>query len=91
MNEFILSGFADEASSALSGQIEALKKLNMGFMELRSINGKSIIESTDEEIHSVKNRLESNNIRVSALGTYIGKIRETLAYHLKSSGIYLQA
>ena len=43
MNEFILSGFADEASSTLSGQIEILKKLNMSFMEMRLVDGKNIM------------------------------------------------
>ena len=43
-------------------------------MEFRSGDGKGIAEFTIEEAKSVKEKLDQNGIRISALGSPIGKI-----------------
>lgn len=74
MANFIFSAFADEIDSDFDKQIEGLKALNIDYIELRGVNGKSFIELTDNEVQDVKTKLDSNGIKISALGTPIGKI-----------------
>lgn len=74
MAKFIFSAFADEIDANFDKQIEGLKALNIGLIELRGVDGKSFIELTDEEVKVVKEKLVSNGIGISALGTPIGKI-----------------
>ncbi len=74
MAEFIFSAFADEIDSNFDKQIEGLKALNIGYIELRGVDGKSFIELSDDEVAVVKEKLDRNNIKISALGTPIGKM-----------------
>lgn len=77
MAEFILSAFADEADSSVSGQVKSLRESNIGFIEIRNVNGKSIVNCTNDEIREIKNELSAGGIRVSAVGSPIGKINIT--------------
>lgn len=77
MGDFFISGFSDEISPDLDAQIEVLKKLNMSYMEIRGINGKSIVEHTLDEVKEISKKLKSNNIKVSAIGSPIGKTKIT--------------
>ena len=77
MARFILSAFADEAQADLKGQIAALKRNNIGFIELRNIDGKCVIDYTDEEIEGFAEELHESGINVSSLGSPIGKYNIT--------------
>ena len=73
MAKYILSAFADEAATDLAGQIEALKAAGITCMEPRTINGKNIMEQTDEELDAIKQALDEAGIGLSAIGSPIGK------------------
>ena len=74
MAKFVFSAFADEIDADFDKQIEGLKALGIGLIELRGVDGKSFVALTDEEVYTVKEKLDKNNIGISALGTPIGKI-----------------
>ncbi|MBR6563625.1 MAG: sugar phosphate isomerase/epimerase [Clostridia bacterium] len=74
MAEFVFSAFSDEIDSNFDKQIEAVKALGIGMIELRGVDGKSFIELTDDEAYAVKAKLDANGITLSALGTPIGKM-----------------
>lgn len=74
MAKFVFSAFADEIDADFDKQIEGLKALGIGLIELRGVDGKSFVTLTDEEVYTVKEKLDKNNIGISALGTPIGKI-----------------
>ena len=74
MGKFIISGFADEIAPELDKQMTALKKLGIGFAELRGIDGKNVSDYTAEKMKTVKKRLDKGGIRVSSIGSPIGKI-----------------
>ncbi len=74
MAKFIFSAFSDEIDSDFDKQIEGVKALNIHHIELRGVDGKSFIELTDDEVLVVKDKLNKNGIKLSALGTPIGKI-----------------
>ena len=73
MHQFLLSAFADEASENLSGQIKALKKNDISYIEIRGVNKKNIGDYSIEEVATIKHRLDNNGIKISAIGSTIGK------------------
>ena len=48
-----LCAFSDEASSALDGQIAALKRNNIPYMEMRTVNGKNVTTLTVDEAKEI--------------------------------------
>lgn len=69
-----LCAFADEASNDLQGQIEALKSNNIELLELRSIDGKNVLDFTNEDCAKYKKMLDENGIKVWSIGSPIGKV-----------------
>ena len=66
-----LSGFADEASESLAGQISALKELGWTYLEARSIDGTNIHDIDDEAFDEVCRALDRGGIRVNCFGSTI--------------------
>lgn len=73
MATYYLSAFADEASSDLKGQIAALKRNRIRFIELRGTEFGPVDFWSDATCRSVKDILDSEGIGVSALGSRLGK------------------
>lgn len=69
-----LSGFADEIDPDLEIQLRTLAELAIGHVELRGVWGKNVLALNDEEIGRVKTGLAERGMRVSAVGSPIGKI-----------------
>lgn len=74
LTECTLTGFADEIDTDIYKQIELLKDLEQEYIELRSANGKNIADYTIEEAKELKSVLDKAGIKVSAIGSPIGKI-----------------
>lgn len=74
MTQFTLSAFADEASPEFDRQIAALHRKHIPLMEIRGVDGKGILDLTDEELDVVEKKLAAGNISISAIGSPIGKI-----------------
>lgn len=68
-----LSLIVDSFSNDISDQIGIVKGLNLSYIELRNVNGKNIVDNTDEEIYNILNELTKQNIAVSSICTVIGK------------------
>ena len=73
MAKFVFSAFADEAGPSLDEQISALKDNGIHYIEPRNIDGKCIVDFSDEELLAIKARLDENGIKVGSLGSPIGK------------------
>ncbi len=73
MAEFVLSAFADEAGNSLDEQIAALNGNGIRYIEPRNIDGKGILDHTEESLASIKERLDAAGIKVGSLGSPIGK------------------
>ncbi len=69
-----ISGFADEIDGSLDRQIEVLKELGQTYIELRSADEINVSDLTIPQAQSVKEKLNKAGIRVSSLGSPIGKI-----------------
>lgn len=72
MAQFLISAFADEAASDLSGQIAALKRNGIRCIEPRNIGG-GILKKSEEQLEEIAAQLKENGITVPSLGSPIGK------------------
>ena len=77
MADFIINAFADESSSELLGQIEAMKRNGLQGIEIRNVNGKSIHSHTLEDIKEFGKVIEDNGFNVWSIGSALGKIKIT--------------
>ncbi len=68
-----LSAFADESDNSIEGQIAALQRNGIPYIEPRNVNGKNIMELTDEEAKDIRAKLDAAGIKVWSLGSPIGK------------------
>lgn len=73
-NKLILSAFADEYADGLKEQCEALNKFGIEYIELRGVNGKNVSTLTESEVKETKRILDDYEIRVSSIGSPLGKI-----------------
>lgn len=69
-----LCAFADEAGETLSNQISALKRNQISLIELRSIDGKNVLDFSFEEATHYYEILKKNEIDVFSIGSPIGKV-----------------
>ena len=74
MQKIILSAFADEYSSNFDSQIKVLVDNAFEKIELRFIDGVNVSDLTDEQVKTVKSKLNDSNLGVSSLGSPLGKI-----------------
>lgn len=79
------SCFADEISPDLNEQVRVMKENGIKNVALRSVWDKFILQLGDEELKNIKKVFQQNGIRVSSIGSHIGKV--TMDYdfetHLK--------
>ena len=87
MSRFILSGFADEMYDEIEKQAEGFNEIGFDNLELRFIDGKNVADLNDQEVEKVKSVLESHDIKVSAIGSPLGKINldDDWAAHLEKA------
>ncbi len=71
---FRISCFADEISADLLEQIEVMERNQVKYVELRSVWDNNVLDLSDSELDIVKNRLFDRDIRVSSIGSPIGKV-----------------
>ncbi|MHB9034278.1 MAG: sugar phosphate isomerase/epimerase family protein, partial [Anaerolineae bacterium] len=83
---FTLTGFADEISPDLTEQVAVLESLDIHYLELRGVWGKNVLALNDDEVQKLSLTLGQHHIRVSAIGSPIGKIsvQEPFEPHLQS-------
>lgn len=75
MAKYILSAFADEYDDNFLEQLKALNGYGINNIEIRGVNGKNISTLNAEEIKEVKKQLKDYNIKVSSIGSPLGKIK----------------
>jgi 3-dehydroshikimate dehydratase len=68
-----LSGFADEISQDLDEQLDTLEALGIRYLEFREVWGKNVLDLSKDELDKVKAEINRRGVRVSALGSPIGK------------------
>jgi len=67
-----MTGFADEASAGIDGQIKATLELGWQNIESRAIDGVNIHDITDEKFDEVYGKLQDAGVRINCFGSTIG-------------------
>lgn len=75
MADIILSAFADEYADSFEEQLQGLCKLGISHIEIRHVDKKNISKLTKEEVLEAKKLLDQYGIKVSAIGSPLGKIK----------------
>lgn len=70
-----LSGFSDEIAESVEEQFTVLNKLRIHYFEPRGIDGKNISSLSDEEVSALKEKMNQYGIKVSSIGSPIGKVK----------------
>jgi sugar phosphate isomerase/epimerase len=71
---FVLSGFADEISPDLDEQLAVLAAESISHLELRSVWSTNVADLDDAQVARLRRELDDSGVRVSAIGSPIGKI-----------------
>ncbi len=86
MAKFLISAFADEANNTMDGQVAALVRNGLRYIEARNISRYGLITMTDEELKDIKAKLDAAGIKVTSFGSPVGKykIEEPFEPHLET-------
>lgn len=71
---FHLSGFADEVSADIDEQLDFFHSHGIHKIDLRSAGGKNVLDLEQDERAKIKHALDSRGMRVSSIGSPIGKV-----------------
>lgn len=75
MKDIKIYAFADEAATAVDGQIEAMKRNGLCGLEIRGVDGENISDIAPEKAREVRAKLDANGLETWSIGSPIGKIR----------------
>lgn len=74
---FALSAFADEISPDLDTQVATLKRLGVGGLDLRSVEGVNVLNLSDTQLDQVATKCAENGLIVQAIGSPVNKVALT--------------
>jgi len=74
MGHFKISAFADEYAKSFEEQLRGMRQFGIEYIELRHLNGKNVSVLESGEVTEAKRMLDAFGIRVSAIGSPLGKI-----------------
>ena len=79
-----LSAFADEVTDDFLEQVKYLAGENVGYIEIRFVNQKNVMDLTRDELNEAKKMIVDHGLKVCAIGSPIGKVKidEPFAPHL---------
>ncbi len=85
MKTFTITGFSDEINEKIDVQFAHIKSLDICYFEPRGIDGTNIADITDSQLKKLKEKMDREGIKVSSIGSPIGKIKITDDFeaHLK--------
>ena len=73
LSSFALSAFGDEISDDVDTQLDLLGELDIRYLEMRTAWGKKAADLNDPEIERLATACRKHSIRVSCIGSRIGK------------------
>ena len=75
-----LCAFADESSSTVTGQLDALKRNGIKLIEIRGLDGKNVSKLTLDEAREYAETFRRAGIKVWSVGSPIGKVKLALDF-----------
>lgn len=82
---FTITGFADELGPDFETQMKIWREMNLSWFELRSAWGVNVLQLADEQIAEIKRIAGKYDVRVSCIGSPIGKtfIEDDISFEMK--------
>ena len=80
MARYTVAAFADEADRTLDGQIAALTRNGIGYLEIRGVDGISISDVSVGKAKEIRRRLDGGGIKVWSVGSPVGKTEITAPF-----------
>lgn len=74
LEKCVITGFADEIHRDFDVQLEVIGELGQNYIELRGADGINVADMTMEQAYEFKACMDARGVKVSALGSPIGKI-----------------
>ncbi len=74
MKDIKIFAFADEASQNIDLQINAMKRNGLQGLEIRGVDGQSVVDISLEKAKEVKSKLDASGLITWSIGSPIGKI-----------------
>lgn len=75
-----VTGFADEIDPELATQIQGLQEEGIAHIELRKVWSRHVVDLSNDQLQLVKRDLDAHSLKVSCLGSDIGKIGITESF-----------
>lgn len=70
-----LTGFGDEISPDLDVQLDAMRRLRVEALDLRTAFGKNVSQLTDDEVDRVKAEVEAAGLRIQSVSSPVNKVK----------------
>jgi sugar phosphate isomerase/epimerase len=70
---FRISAFGDEIAHDLHDQLQVLRRLQIGYLELRGVWRKNVLYLSDDEVAIVRRMCSEHQVTVSCIGSPVGK------------------
>ncbi len=70
---FTITGFADELGQDFETQMSFWKQMGLSWFDLRSAWGANVLSLTDEQVQRIKDIIDPIGVKVSCIGSPIGK------------------
>ena len=70
-----LSAFADESCDSFTGQVDALKRNGLGYLEIRNLDGLNVSKLSLAQAKYIRQILDGEGLGVWSIGSPIGKIQ----------------
>ena len=70
-----LSAFADEVTDDFLGQVKYLAAERVGYIEIRFVNKKNVMDLADDELNVAKKQMADYGLKAIAIGSPIGKVK----------------
>ena len=69
-----LTGFSDESAEDFSEQLQYMQEFGIRYIEIRNADGINVADLTKEKREEIRLKLENAGIKISSIGSPIGKI-----------------
>ena len=86
MGKILLSAFSDEFADAFDEQLAGMRDFGIDYIELRHVDKINVSALTEGQVAEAKRKLDASGIRVSAIGSPLGKCRlDEIDAHLETA------
>ena len=80
-----ITGFVDEAASAAPDQIKIARRLGLRGVDVRTVDGKNVLQLTDDEAKAYREMTESAGLAIQSVSSPVNKVPLTPDHRLEEN------